>query len=598
MKSNIPSVPMPFGIWLRIWLSLLTLSLAGNVWAARYQDIDLNACGATDVTLAATLNTPAGALTCEGFSSGCDIATANASGNVYWTFANDAGNNGLDGNSNCTGTAPDLTCAGIKLTLPAGTDVLAPATQKALLSNDSLLSSGARSYFYLTVANEAGTAECTRHYRFGVTSGGGGWGDPHITTVDGIHYDFQSAGEFVALRGGGIEIQTRQARVATTSAPLANSYTGLTSCVSLYSAVAARVGKHRVSYQQSSTNPEVMELRVDGVLTTLGSDGINLESQPISVGVENPKIVNQIVKPAEEIKLKSRNVLARPSAAMATPKIGGRVVKAATGEGIEIHYVDGTKVVVTQAWWNSQQKWYLNVDVYETTASEGIMGRTRDNWLPALADGSSVGPKPNVVHDRYTELYKTFADSWRVTNATSLFDYAPGTSTQTFTFADWPRESPTTCTIGNQIALQSVGAAVAQAQCKALVDENAKADCIFDVMATGHTGFANTYLIQQKLRGVTSIRQRAIEKVVRGGERVTFIVPKGLSPRTRLVQFIVDGKNFGAPVQLDATGQAVFSTSNLPTGKHRIEMKFVKPSLRGIGTEMNRIVVPAQPKMR
>ena len=42
-------------------------------------------------------------------------------------------------------------------------------------------------------------------------------GDPHITTIGGIHYDFQSAGEFVALRdGNGMEIQTRQTPIATT----------------------------------------------------------------------------------------------------------------------------------------------------------------------------------------------------------------------------------------------------------------------------------------------------------------------------------------------------------------------------------------------
>jgi hypothetical protein len=32
-----------------------------------------------------------------------------------------------------------------------------------------------------------------------------------------------------------------------------------------------------------------------------------------------------------------------------------------------------------------------------------------------------------------TELYGTFANAWRVTQATSLFDYGPGRSTATFT---------------------------------------------------------------------------------------------------------------------------------------------------------------------
>ncbi|MEQ1917326.1 MAG: cadherin domain-containing protein, partial [Gallionella sp.] len=53
-------------------------------------------------------------------------------------------------------------------------------------------------------------------------------GDPHLITVDGLHYDFQSAGEFVALRGrNGLEIQTRHTPVSTASA-ISDPYSGLT----------------------------------------------------------------------------------------------------------------------------------------------------------------------------------------------------------------------------------------------------------------------------------------------------------------------------------------------------------------------------------
>src|SRR5207248_7937449 len=37
-------------------------------------------------------------------------------------------------------------------------------------------------------------------------------GDPHITTANGVHYNFQGAGEYVSLRtAAGAEIQTREA---------------------------------------------------------------------------------------------------------------------------------------------------------------------------------------------------------------------------------------------------------------------------------------------------------------------------------------------------------------------------------------------------
>jgi subtilisin family serine protease len=102
-------------------------------------------------------------------------------------------------------------------------------------------------------------------------------GDPHLTTVDGTHYDFQGAGEFVTLRDAdGMEIQTRQSPIATTFNPGPDSHDGLATCVSLNTAAAARVGKHRVTYEPNLSgvpDPNGLQLRVDGVLKTLDPAG-------------------------------------------------------------------------------------------------------------------------------------------------------------------------------------------------------------------------------------------------------------------------------------------------------------------------------------
>src|SRR5262249_44844359 len=75
-------------------------------------------------------------------------------------------------------------------------------------------------------------------------------GDPHVPPVDGVHDDFQGAGEYVVLRDAdGLQIQTRQAPVATASILGPDPHTGLTTCVSLDTAVAARVGTHRVTFE-------------------------------------------------------------------------------------------------------------------------------------------------------------------------------------------------------------------------------------------------------------------------------------------------------------------------------------------------------------
>ncbi len=219
--------------------------------------------------------------------------------------------------------------------------------------------------------------------------------DPHLTTVDGLHYDFQAAGEFVVLRGdNGMEIQARQSPVSTAAA-FADSYSGLTVGPSINTAVAARVGNHRVTLQpdiNGSPAAAGLKLLIDGVPTTLPANGINLGA-------------------------------------------GGRIVPITSG-AMQVDFPDGTTMVVTPGWWGSHSVWYLNINIYHTSAYDGIMGaRTKGSWLPRLADGSSLGARPVAMHDRYVDLYVTFADSWRVNNKTSLFDYARGTSTKTFAFA-------------------------------------------------------------------------------------------------------------------------------------------------------------------
>jgi hypothetical protein len=323
------------------------------------------------------------------------------------------------------------------------------------------------STFGLHVA-KPGNLPCDRDFQLRVNATGGGWGDPHLTTVDGVAYDFQSAGEFTALREPGLEIQTRQVPVSSASNGITNDYTGLRTCVALYSAVAAKFGSSRVTLQppsgrQSSAHmklPAQMELRVDGKVVSLTPNGIDLR-------VEG--------------------------------KSNGRIVQ--SGENIEMTDVNGTRLVVTPKFWPGPNLWYLSVNVMDTTAREGTMGLIAPkSWLPALPDGSSVGSRPEGSAERYEALYEKFADAWRVTDATSLFDYPEGKKTADFTLDEWPRNNPESCSLEGQTPVQPADQATAEAACAGITNPAHKKDCIFDVQVTGFEGFAEGYAAMKDLK--------------------------------------------------------------------------------------------------
>jgi hypothetical protein len=369
-------------------------------------------------------------------------------------------------------------------------------------------------------------------------------GDPHITTADGTHYNFQGAGEFVSLRdSNGAEIQTRQKPVSTTFIG-SDPYDGLTTCVSLNTAVAARVDGHRVTWEPNLSgvpDPGGLQLRIDGALTTLGPQGMVLGT-------------------------------------------GGRVAPA-PGGSLEVYFPDGKTLLATPEWWPSQSEWYLNVDISnlgllsaDTPASgRGIAAAIADgSWLPALPNGTSMGPMPASLPQRYQALYKKFADAWRVSNKDSLFDYAPGTSTETFTMKNWPPEKPP-CVVPDTKPLEPASEAVAAAACRRVADLNMRADCVFDVRATGNLGFAKTYLTTQRLLADSTTTSLTNDPdPSQAGEWVTFtafVVSNSSAAAgfpSGTVQFAVDGANVGEPVTVDAKGRAKWETSQLKFGTHRV----------------------------
>lgn len=289
-------------------------------------------------------------------------------------------------------------------------------------------------------------------------------GDPHLKTIEGIRYDFQADGEFTLLRGQGVELQARQTAIETDYPLGPNAYTGLTTCVSLNTAVAVRIGQDRITYQPNLNgipDPTGMQLRINGQLVVLGNQNIPLLS-------------------------------------------GGRIVPTLAPGGLQIEMPGGSVIVVTPGWWNHYQVWYLNIDARRMRTPEGLMGAIPPgSWLPSLPDGTPMGPKPVSLFDRYDQLYDVLGDAWRVTPQTSLFDYAPGTDTYTYSLYYWPGgESPEICEVQDDphpthdiTPLVPIPFADAQIHCGDIIDDDKRENCIKDVMVTGEVEFSMTYLL-------------------------------------------------------------------------------------------------------
>lgn len=219
-----------------------------------------------------------------------------------------------------------------------------PAAVRAGLHNANNIFGGMGAPTWPGVANR-GTGSPNELMHYGSRNDGYDDGDPHIRTVNGLYYDFQTGGEFVALRGQGMEFQTRQRPVD--SLPW----------VSVNTAVAAQVNNYRVSWQPGvgvTPDPSGLQLRINGAVTTLPAGGIALG-------------------------------------------IGGKVSPLGS-TGITVDFPDGTRMTATAHFWSYGNVWYLNVRAYNTMATDGIMGALQQGeWTqPDFADKWRVDEKTSL----------------------------------------------------------------------------------------------------------------------------------------------------------------------------------------------------------
>ncbi|HVV92957.1 MAG TPA: VWD domain-containing protein, partial [Hyphomicrobiales bacterium] len=254
------------------------------------------------------------------------------------------------------------------------------------------------------------------------------WGDVHMTTLDGTAYNFQAVGEFVLSEstkaGNSFEVQARMQ-------PWAQG-TG----VSVMTEIAAKVGSDRVTFDIGRANT----VWVDGKAAKL-----------------------DLNHPVVELD-------------------GGAVAEVAPNSYL-VTWKTGETIAVTDS------GTYLNVTTLLGTGDgpnsvKGLLGPA-DGAAHAfeLADGTVLNQPLTAA-----ELYGEFANSWRVTNKTSLFDYGKGQTTATFTDKDFPAHPITLADLPADVVANAAAVVAAAGITDPVIAQQAE----LDFLATGDASFIAT----------------------------------------------------------------------------------------------------------
>ncbi|MGB0064111.1 MAG: VWD domain-containing protein [Terracidiphilus sp.] len=181
-------------------------------------------------------------------------------------------------------------------------------------------------------------------------------GDTHLTTFDGLYYDFQAFGDFVLVQNGSdFEVQTRQV-------PGPPGYPN----TAVNKAVAMQMGKSRVALYIEPTL-----LTIDGNSTAL-ADGKTIN---LPTGV-------QIARTGDTYSVSDDN--------------GNHVT-----------------VVLDPQWINVT----VGLGISPAHQARGLLGNPSGNAHELVTASGAVLKEPVL----FTDLYHTYADSWRVQEKDSLF---------------------------------------------------------------------------------------------------------------------------------------------------------------------------------
>ena len=254
-------------------------------------------------------------------------------------------------------------------------------------------------------------------------------GDVHLTTFDGLLYNFMGTGEFVLAKstapGDTFQVQIR-------TQPWSNG-----SSASVTTEIAAAVGTHRVTFDLDRTDT----VWVDGTAVTLTPGGAPID-------------------------------------------LGDGTLRELTATSWTIRWDSGEILNVTD------NGTYLNAQITLTPNAqpgsvEGLLGSDSGNLANefTLPDGTVLAQPLS-----YNDLYTTWADAWRVTQATSLLDYGVGQTTATFTDLSYPSDSEPTSLFPAALIAQAESLVAAAG----ITNPAAAQAAVEDYLLTGDTSFITT----------------------------------------------------------------------------------------------------------
>lgn len=201
-------------------------------------------------------------------------------------------------------------------------------------------------------------------------------GDPHLRSYDGLHFDFQGAGEYIYTQSASQDLII-QGRLEAFGAH-----------VSRNTALAIKMGKQRIGFYTAADDLAVL---LDGKVVNFEKGIVEVDEGAIYQSSSRPHRYTAVWSDGSQMRLKRRGP-------------------------------------------------YIDMEVSLAPARRGHVGGLLGDFNGEIANDISLSTGETIGLDEmsFKNLYQTFGNSWRVTDESTLFDYFGSESRAGFVNPDFP----------------------------------------------------------------------------------------------------------------------------------------------------------------